>query len=94
MRALDRRPGPCAKRAPLHSLVATGGPVPQRVRALLAPPTPLRRDLVVAHALLMLICCFSLALSANGMDQLFDTASPGHLHTEAGRAHHHHHEHQ
>ncbi|MFE4869895.1 hypothetical protein [Streptomyces sp. NPDC056682] len=29
-----------AKRAPRHSLAATGGPVPQRVRALLAPPTP------------------------------------------------------
>ncbi|MEV5276998.1 M56 family metallopeptidase [Streptomyces sp. NPDC052811] len=80
-----------AKRAPRHSLAATGGPVPQRVRALLAPPTPLRRDLVVAHALLMLICCFSLALSADDMDELFDTASPGHLHTEAGQVHHHHH---
>ncbi|GAA2463227.1 M56 family metallopeptidase [Streptomyces mauvecolor] len=79
-----------AKRAPQHSLAATGGPVPQRVRALLAPPTPLRRDLVVAHALLMLICCSSLALSANDMDQLFDTASPGHLHSQVGRAHHHH----
>ncbi|MEU3372726.1 M56 family metallopeptidase [Streptomyces sp. NPDC006711] len=83
-----------AKRAPRHSLAATGGPVPQRVRALLAPPTPLRRDLVVVHALLMLICCFSLALSADDMDELFDTASPGHVHMEAGQAHHHRHEHQ
>ncbi|MER0448411.1 M56 family metallopeptidase [Streptomyces sp. Edi4] len=82
-----------AKRAPRHSLAATGGPVPQRVRALLAPPTPLRRDLVVALGLLMAICCFSLARSANDMDQLFDTASPGHLHSEAGRVQHHH-EHQ
>jgi Zn-dependent protease with chaperone function len=79
-----------AKRSPHHSLAATGGPVPRRVRALLAPPTPLRRDLVAAHALLMLICCFSLALSANDMDQLFDTASPRHLHSEIGRPHHHH----
>ncbi|MFI6685187.1 M48 family metalloprotease [Streptomyces sp. NPDC050485] len=80
-----------AKRAPRHSLAATGGPVPQRVRALLAPPPPFRRDLVAAHALLMVICCFSLALSASDMDQLLDTASPGHLHTAAG-AHHRHHE--
>ncbi|WP_053725328.1 M56 family metallopeptidase [Streptomyces sp. WM6378] len=79
-----------AKRTPQRSLAATGGPVPQRVRALLAPPPPLRRDLVVAHALLMVICCSSLALSANDMDQLFDTASPGHAYA-AGRLHHHHH---
>ncbi|MFF4182354.1 M56 family metallopeptidase [Streptomyces sp. NPDC001691] len=79
-----------AKRAPRHSLAATGGPVPQRVRALLAPPPPFRRDLVVAHALLMVICCFSLALSADDMDQLFDTASPGHAYA-AGRPHHHRH---
>ncbi|GGU48813.1 M56 family metallopeptidase [Streptomyces violascens] len=78
-----------AKQAPRHSLAATGGPVPQRVRALLAPPPPFRRDLVVAHALLMVICCSSLALSANDMDRLFDTASPGHLHAAQWRHDHH-----
>ncbi|MEU9096786.1 M56 family metallopeptidase [Streptomyces sp. NPDC048361] len=65
-----------AKRAPRQSLAATGGPVPQRVRALLAPPPTLRRDLVVAHALLMLVCCTSLVLSASDMDQLFDNSAP------------------
>ncbi|MET9479521.1 M56 family metallopeptidase [Streptomyces sp. NPDC006638] len=67
-----------ARHAPRHALAVTGGPVPQRVRALLAPPPRLRHHLVVAHAVLMLVCCVSLALSAQGMDQLFDLASPGH----------------
>ncbi|MCX4547698.1 M48 family metalloprotease [Streptomyces sp. NBC_01387] len=63
-------------RAPQPALAATGGPVPQRVQALLAPPTPLRRRLVVAVAALMVICCAGPALTAHDVDQLFDAAAP------------------
>ncbi|MCA1219864.1 M48 family metalloprotease [Streptomyces sp. 8L] len=61
---------------PDHALAATGGPVPQRVRALLAPPPPRRHDLVVAQAALLLACCASLVLSAQDMDKIFDMAGP------------------
>lgn len=64
------------KRAPRAALAATGGPVPQRVRALLAPPVPPRRNLVAAITTLMMLCCTSLALAAQDMDGLFDAASP------------------
>ncbi|MEE4545677.1 M56 family metallopeptidase [Streptomyces sp. V4-01] len=67
------------KHAPGPALAVTGGPVPQRVQALLAPPPRVPRGLVVAHALLMVVCCAGLALSAQDMDQMFDAASP--LHT-------------
>ncbi|MEU5417887.1 M56 family peptidase, partial [Streptomyces sp. NPDC020667] len=63
-----------AERAPAAAMAAVGGPVPQRVRALLAPPTPLRRHLAVAFAALMVICCASLALAAHDIDGLFDAA--------------------
>ncbi|MEV8474365.1 M48 family metalloprotease [Streptomyces sp. NPDC051173] len=63
-----------AKRAPAAAMAAVGGPVPQRVQALLAPPTPPRRHLAVAFAALMAICCASLALTAHGIDGLFDAA--------------------
>jgi hypothetical protein len=72
-------------RSPHHALAATGGPVPQRVRALLVPPPPFRRHLVVAHTILMALCCVSLALSAQDTDQLFDMASPSHSTTSSGR---------
>jgi beta-lactamase regulating signal transducer with metallopeptidase domain len=65
-------------RAPRSALAATSGPVPQRVKALLAPPTPLRRDLVMVLATLMVICCASLALAAHDVDQLFDSATTSH----------------
>ncbi len=67
-----------AKNAPGPALAVTGGPVPQRVQALLAPPPPVRRGLVAAHALLMVVCCMSLAHSAHDMDRLFDAASSLH----------------
>lgn len=76
-----------AKRAPQTALAATGGPVPQRVQALLAPPIPLRRNLVVAFSALMVLCCTSLALAAQDMDGLFDAASPACV---ASPAHPHH----
>ncbi|WP_051839930.1 M56 family metallopeptidase [Streptomyces sp. NRRL F-5126] len=68
-----------AGRRPRHGLAVTGGPVPQRVQALLAPPPPSRRYLVVAHVALMAVCGISLILSAQDMDHLFDMAAPGHL---------------
>lgn len=66
------------KRAPVAAMAATGGPVPQRVKALLAPPTPLRRDLVMAFATLMVVCCASLGLAAHDIERLFEAAMPSH----------------
>ncbi|WP_411152697.1 M56 family metallopeptidase [Streptomyces sp. A30] len=66
------------KRTPQPDMAATGGPVPQRVKALLAPPTPLRRSLVMAFATLMVICCASLALAAHDIERLFEAAMPSH----------------
>ncbi|MFI6054566.1 M56 family metallopeptidase [Streptomyces violascens] len=55
-------------------LAATGGEVPQRVRALLAPP-PARRILpFVAGALLLTVCCVSLANAASDSDEIVDSA--------------------
>ncbi|MYS22039.1 Peptidase family M48, partial [Streptomyces sp. DvalAA-14] len=64
------------QQVPSPALGVTGGPVPQRVQALLTPPPPVLRGLVAAHALLMVVCCVSLALSAQDMDHLFDAAAP------------------
>jgi Zn-dependent protease with chaperone function len=64
-----------ASHAPSPALAASGGPVPQRVQALLAPPPPFRRHLVVAHAVLMVVCCLSLARCAQDMDEIFDLAA-------------------
>ncbi|WP_328540439.1 M56 family metallopeptidase [Streptomyces sp. NBC_00344] len=63
---------------PAAAMAATGGPVPQRVRALLAPPAPLRRHLALAFAALMMACCASLAIAGHYMDGLFDAAAPAH----------------
>ncbi|MDJ0343929.1 M56 family metallopeptidase [Streptomyces sp. H10-C2] len=65
-----------ARRSPTTMLAATGGPVPQRVTALLSPPAPLRRALLVGFGALMVVCCASLGVAAQGMDQLFDAATP------------------
>ncbi|MGW3738400.1 M56 family metallopeptidase [Streptomyces sp. NPDC005148] len=64
------------KRTRQPAMAATGGPVPQRVQALLAPPTPLRRGLVMAFATLIVVCSASPALAAHDMDRLFDAAIP------------------
>ncbi|MEU9409927.1 M56 family metallopeptidase [Streptomyces sp. NPDC048281] len=56
------------------ALAATGGVVPQRVRALLAPP-PARRSLpLLAGGLLLAVCCASLANAASDSDRMLDSA--------------------
>ncbi|MEU5441873.1 M56 family metallopeptidase [Streptomyces griseofuscus] len=56
------------------ALAATGGLVPQRVRALLAPP-PARRSLpLLAGGLLLAVCCASLANAASESDRMLDSA--------------------
>ncbi|MEU6094970.1 M56 family metallopeptidase [Streptomyces sp. NPDC047079] len=56
------------------SLAVTGGAVPQRVRALLAPP-PARRSLpFLAGGLLLAVCCASLANAASDSDRMVDSA--------------------
>jgi Zn-dependent protease with chaperone function len=57
-------------------LAATGGPVPRRVQALLAPPPPprQRRFPLVAGALLLALCCGSLVEAAADTDNMFKVA--------------------
>ncbi|ARP71529.1 peptidase M48 Ste24p [Streptomyces pluripotens] len=60
--------------APRPALAVTGGEVPQRVRALLAPP-PARRSLpFLANALLLAVCCACLANAASDSDRMVDSA--------------------
>ncbi|MFG2944489.1 M56 family metallopeptidase [Streptomyces adustus] len=55
-------------------LAVTGGVVPQRVRALLAPP-PARRNLpLLAGGLLLAVCCASLANAVSDSDRMLDSA--------------------
>lgn len=56
------------------ALAATGGEVPQRVRALLAPPPRHRALPFVAGGLLLALCCASLANAASDSEQLLDSA--------------------
>ncbi|MEV6028786.1 M56 family metallopeptidase [Streptomyces sp. NPDC052036] len=63
-----------ASRARRAALSATGGPVPQRVRALLDPPMPRRRGMTAAFAVLMAVCCASLAITAHDTERLFEAA--------------------
>ncbi|MFR0355018.1 M56 family metallopeptidase [Streptomyces sediminimaris] len=59
-------------------LAATGGAVPQRVRALMGPP-PARRSLpFVAGGLLLAVCCASLVNAASDSDQMLDRAQSAH----------------
>jgi Zn-dependent protease with chaperone function len=69
-------------RRPEQALAATGGPVPQRVKALLAPRSPARHHLVAVMATMMAVCCASLALAAHDIDGVFDAAAT-HSHTES-----------
>ncbi|GAA0670028.1 M56 family metallopeptidase [Streptomyces thermocarboxydovorans] len=56
------------------AMAVTGGAVPQRVRALLAPP-PARRNLpFVAGGILLAVCCASLANAASDSDHMVDSA--------------------
>ncbi|MFH9225482.1 M56 family metallopeptidase [Streptomyces lydicus] len=53
------------------ALAADGGPVPRRVRALLAPPRRPRRLPLIAGALLLALCCGSLTKAAVDTDAMF-----------------------
>lgn len=63
------------RRAP--ALAVDGGPVLQRVRALLDPPRRHRRFPLVGCALLLLLCCAGLVDAASDNDAMFDEASLG-----------------
>ncbi|SEG90667.1 Peptidase family M48 [Actinacidiphila yanglinensis] len=63
-----------SSRAGKAALAATGGPVPQRVRALLAPPIPRRDAAAAAFGALMVACCVSLAITAHDTERLFEAA--------------------
>lgn len=65
-------------RAGKAALAATGGPVPQRVRALLAPPIPRSNGPTLAFAALMAACCASLAVTAHDTERLFEAAMHAH----------------
>ncbi|MCL6672266.1 M56 family metallopeptidase [Streptomyces panaciradicis] len=66
------------------ALAATGGAVPQRVQALLSPPPPRRSLPFVAGALLLTLCCLSLANAASDSESLVDTAERAQCTTDAG----------
>jgi Zn-dependent protease with chaperone function len=70
-------------RANQAALAATGGPVPQRVCALLAPPIPRHKGATMAFAALMTACCASLALTAHDTERLFEAA----MHAHSAAAH-------
>jgi Zn-dependent protease with chaperone function len=67
-----------SSRAQQASLAATGGPVPQRVKALLAPPVRRRNGVTVAFLVLMAACCVSLVVTAHDTERLFDAAMHAH----------------
>ncbi|MDO0930008.1 M56 family metallopeptidase [Streptomyces sp. TG1A-8] len=56
------------------ALAATGGAVPQRVRALLAPPPRLRVLPFVVGGMLLGLCCASLANAASDSEAMVDSA--------------------
>ncbi|MFE0520903.1 M56 family metallopeptidase [Streptomyces sp. NPDC058954] len=56
------------------ALAATGGAVPQRVQALLSPPPPRRTLPFAAGAVLLTLCCVSLANAASDSENLVDSA--------------------
>jgi len=66
------------------ALAATGGAVPQRVQALLAPPPPRRTLPFVAGALLLTLCCGSLANAASDSESLVDGAERAQCAADAG----------
>lgn len=68
------------------AMAVTGGVVPQRVLALLAPP-PARRNLpFVAGGLLLALCCASLANAVSDSDHMVDSAHWGRCAVHAGTA--------
>jgi hypothetical protein len=56
------------------ALAATGGAVPQRVRALLSPPPRHRTLPFVAAGALLALCCASLANAASDSEAMYDSA--------------------
>ncbi|MFF0009969.1 M56 family metallopeptidase [Streptomyces sp. NPDC005374] len=66
------------------ALAATGGAVPQRVRALLAPPPPRRTLPFAAGALLLTLCCASLANAASDSESLVESAERAQCAADAG----------
>ncbi|MER7187993.1 M56 family peptidase, partial [Streptomyces hyaluromycini] len=71
---LGRGEGRPAKAPARASLAATGGAVPQRVRALLAPPPPRRALPLVAGAALLAVSCASLAEAASDSEHMIEGA--------------------
>ncbi|WP_327248933.1 M56 family metallopeptidase [Streptomyces sp. NBC_01320] len=67
-----------SSRAKQAALSATGGPVPQRVQALLAPPLRSPNGVMAAFAVLMAACCASLAVTAHDTERLFEAAMHAH----------------
>lgn len=67
-----------AGRSARSALSATGGPVPQRVQALLAPPVCRHNGVVAAFVVLMAACCVSLAVTAHDTERLFEAAMRAH----------------
>ncbi|MER6411205.1 M56 family metallopeptidase [Streptomyces humidus] len=61
-------------RAAKAALSATGGPVPRRVQALLAPPLRRADGVTAAFVILMATCCASLAVTAHDTERLFEAA--------------------
>ncbi|MEU6198853.1 M56 family metallopeptidase [Streptomyces sp. NPDC047061] len=73
-RAVGRAALASAKAPTRASLAATGGAVPQRVRALLAPPPPRRALPLVAGAALLAMSCASLAEAASDSEHMIEGA--------------------
>ncbi|GGN20966.1 M56 family metallopeptidase [Streptomyces fuscichromogenes] len=73
-RAVGRAALASAKAPERATLAATGGAVPQRVRALLAPPPPRRALPLVAGAALLAVSCASLAEAASDSEHMIDGA--------------------
>ncbi|MFE5036095.1 M56 family metallopeptidase [Streptomyces sp. NPDC056683] len=73
-RAVGRAALASAKAPAAASLAATGGAVPQRVRALLAPPPPRRALPLVAGATLLALSCASLAEATSDSERMIEGA--------------------
>ncbi|MGW1802621.1 M56 family metallopeptidase [Streptomyces sp. NPDC001984] len=73
-RAVGRAALASAARPARAALAATGGAVPQRVRALLAPPPPHRALPLVAGATLLVVSCASLVNAASDSEQMIESA--------------------
>jgi hypothetical protein len=58
----------------VRALAVTGGPVPRRVRALLAPPLRHRLLPLIAGGLLLTVCCASLAEAATDSEAMVERA--------------------